>query len=352
MKNKPTLEKLRYPRTPVTMRNVAKEAGVSISTVSKALNGTGQLGAETRRAVSEVAKRLGFRPNDLAQSLHRGRTFSVGILSNDIYGRFTLPIVGGIEEALSDNRVSVFLCNSADDPGKQQRHLDALLAKRIDGLILTARRTDYHTPLDIAALGIPVVHAYARSSDPNAICILPDDEGGARDAVRHLLNLGRKHIAYVGGPEDFEATRLRHAGYRTALREAGITPAAGLELNGPWSEEWGREAAARLIKKSSALPDAIVCGSDQIARGMADGLREGGVTVPTQIALVGFDNWDVIAAATRPSLTTVDPNLKTLGAEAGLTLLSMIEGKEPAPGIRRIASTLIVRRSCGTPRRP
>ncbi len=338
-------------RTPVTIRNVATEAGVSISTVSKALNGTGHIGAKTREHVIAVANRLGFRPNDLAQSLHRGRSFSVGILSNDIYGRFTLPIVGGIEEALSDNRVSVFLCNAADDLERQKRHLDALLAKRIDGLILTARRTDYLAPLDIATLGIPVVHAYAQSADPGAICILPDDEGGAFDATRHLIALGRKRIAHVGGPQSFEATRLRQTGYRAALTQAGLAPPPDSELFGAWSEEWGRDAAHRLIAGKSQMPDAIVCGSDQIARGMADGLREGGIDMPGQIALVSFDNWDVIAAATRPALTTVDPNLKALGAEAGLTLLSLIEGKDATPGIRRVPSKLVIRRSCGSPDR-
>lgn len=334
-------------RTPVTIRTVATEAGVSISTVSKALNGTGNIGAKTRERVVAIANRLGFRPNDLAQSLHRGRSFSVGILSNDIYGRFTLPIVGGIEEALSDNRVSVFLCNGADDVEKQKRHLDALLSKRIDGLILTARRTDHMIPLDIATIGIPVVHAYAQTAAPNAICILPDDEGGALDATRHLIALGRRKIAHVGGPKSFEATRLRHSGYRAALRAAGLSPPAGGERFGAWSEEWGRNAAAELTQSGREWPDAIVCGSDQIARGMADGLREIGIAVPQKIALVSFDNWEVIASATRPSLTSVDPNLKALGAEAGLTLLSLIAGNDASPGIRRIPSRLVVRSSCG-----
>ncbi len=133
-------------KSPVTIHDVARAAGVSVGTVSKALNGYGQLRAETRSAVRAAAERLGFRPNELAQSLLRKRSFTVGLISTDSYGRFSIPVLEGIESALEPARLSVFLCR-ADDPVRERRHVDALLAKRVDGIIVTGRR-DRSAPAD------------------------------------------------------------------------------------------------------------------------------------------------------------------------------------------------------------
>lgn len=332
------------PRLPVTIRDVARMAGVSVGTVSKALNGYGQLREETRINVRRTAERLGFRPNDLAQSLLRKRTFTVGLISTDSYGRFSIPVLEGIESALEATRLSVFLCR-ADDPARERRHVDALLAKRVDGIIVTGRRTDRRAPIDLGGASMPVVYAFAQATDPRALCLLPDDRGGAQLAVEHLIGLGRKHIAHVTGPVDFEAVRKRRQGFRDALGAAGLRSRAGHILSGAWSESFGREAAQRLVGLRQGI-DAIFCGSDQIARGVIDCLREMGVSVPDDIAVVGFDNWDVIAAATRPPITTVDMNLHELGRQAGLRLLDMIDGPRPS-GVECLPCRLVVRRSCG-----
>ena len=162
-------------------------------------------------------------------------------------------------------------------------------------------------------------------------------------AVAHLASLGRKRIAHVTGPEHFEAVRLRRNGYRSALAEAGLPEIAGFYLSGAWSEAWGREAVARLLS-GKQRPDAIFCGNDQIARGASDTLREMGLAVPADVAIVGFDNWDVLALAARPQLTSIDMNLKALGREAGDSLLEMIAGKKLS-GIRRRPCSLVVRGS-------
>jgi LacI family transcriptional regulator, galactose operon repressor len=125
-----------------TIRDVARLAGVSIGTVSKALNANGRLSAETRAKVLEVAKAIDYRPNDLAQSLHRARSMTVGILSNDSFGRFAFPIVEALERRLFDHGIAVFMCNATDDPVRERRHIDQLLGKRVDGLVVTARRAD------------------------------------------------------------------------------------------------------------------------------------------------------------------------------------------------------------------
>jgi len=327
-----------------TLRDVAQLAGVSVGTASKALNGHGQLRPETRARVLASARQLAFRPNDLAHSLHRGQSFTVGVISNDSFGRFGMPIMEGLEECMTDSRISVFMCNATDDPQREARHVESLLGKRVDGIVVTGRRADRRKPLGVAMAGLPVVYAFSQTDDPDALCLLADDHGGAVLATEHLLQLGRRRIAHVTGPERFEAVHLRRAGYQEALADAGVADAQ--VLTGEWSEAWGRTALQRLFDGDRAAPDAIFCGNDQIARGVVDALRERGVTVPADVAVIGFDNWQVLAEATRPPLTTVDMNLKALGREAGRRLIELIAG-ERHTGVHRLPCSLVVRDSCG-----
>jgi hypothetical protein len=148
---------------------------------------TGQLRAETRALVRSTAERLGFRPNSLAQSLLRRRSFTVGMISTDRYGRFSIPVLEGIEDALGSASISVFLCSAADDPERERQHVESLLAKRVDGIIVTARRADPRPPLHFAHPGPPVLYAFARVNDPRAQCLLPDDFGGGKLAGDHLV---------------------------------------------------------------------------------------------------------------------------------------------------------------------
>ncbi|HHY48447.1 MAG TPA: LacI family transcriptional regulator, partial [Alphaproteobacteria bacterium] len=258
-----------------TIRDVARLADVSIGTASKALNANGRLRQETRDKVMRVAREIGYRPNDLAQSLHRARSMTVGIISNDSFGRFTLPIVEALEEQLADRGIAIFMCNATDDPARERQHLDQLLGKRIDGLVVTARRADKRAPIGPVPPGLPVLYVYSQADDHTALSLVPDDEGGARLAVTHLASLGRRRIAHVTGPERFDAVRLRYRGYLGALSQAGLVPPPDGYLAGAWSEEWGREAVS-LLFAGPARPDAVFCGNDQIARGVAEALRDRG----------------------------------------------------------------------------
>jgi LacI family transcriptional regulator len=329
-----------------TIHDVARLAKVSIGTVSKALNRGGRLKAETRERVIAAAKQLAFRPNDLAQSLHRGRSLTVGLISKDNFGRFAMPIMEGLEECMADQSVAVFMCNATDDPEREAHHVRSLLGKRVDGIVVTARRADRRPPLEVAASGPPVLYVFSQTDDPDALCLLPDDEGGAYMATEHLVKLGRRRIAHVTGPEHFEAVRLRRRGYRAALRAVGLPAPENHCLTGAWSEDWGRQALISLFDDAANTPDGIVCGNDQIARGVADGLRERGIGVPETVSIIGFDNWQILAEATRPALTTIDMNLKELGREAGRRLMETIAGAR-LKGVRRLPCSLIVRQSCG-----
>ncbi|WP_439599554.1 LacI family DNA-binding transcriptional regulator [Devosia sp.] len=327
-----------------TIRDVARIAGVSIGTASKALNSNGRLRQETRDKVTAVAREIGYRPNDMAQSLHRTRSMTVGIISTDSFGRFTLPIFQALEEEFADQGIAVFMCNATDDPERERQHLDQLLGKRIDGLVVTARRADKRPPVGPLPAGLPVIYVFSQADERDALCLLPDDEDGARLAVRHLGELGKRRIAHVTGPEHFEAVQLRHRGYLSALAGLGLTAHPELYLSGKWTEAWGREAVAALVDGKADRPDAIFCGNDLIARGVVDALRERGIAVPGEVAVVGFDNWEVMTEAARPPLTSVDMNLSALGHEAGRLLIEMIGG-EKVRGIRRLPCTLVVRAS-------
>ncbi|MDB5059052.1 MAG: LacI family transcriptional regulator [Chloroflexi bacterium] len=330
-----------------TIYDVAQAAGVAIGTVSQALNGRGRMRPATRERIQAEADRLGFRPNDLAHSLLRGRSFTVGLLSTDSYGRFSIPVMAGIEDALGTAQVSVFLCDTQQNPERERHYIDSLLAKRVDGIIVTAPRTDPRPPIDVDTRRVPVLYAYSQVADPDTLCLLPDDAQGARLAVEHLLQHGRRHLAHITGPEQYEAVRLRATAMRHVLAENGIDLPDGHILHGPWRENWGYTAVGRLLAADPRV-DAIFCGSDQVARGVVDGLHERGVRVPDDVAVVGFDNWEALAGATRPPLTTVDICLHELGRQAGLRLLAIIAG-DPARGHLLLPCRLVVRDSCGTP---
>jgi LacI family transcriptional regulator len=192
---------------------------------------------------------------------------------------------------------------------------------------------------------VPVVYAFASVEDPGALCLLPDDAQGARLATEHLLQGGRRRLAHITGPAGREAVYLRREGMRSTLEARNLALPEERVLCGEWTEAWGYEAAGRLLQREPAI-DAIFCGSDILARGVLDSLRERGRIVPDDVAVVGFDNWDIVATQTRPPLTTVDMNLHDLGREAAQQLLVMIEGTA-ASGTIRLPCSLIVRASSG-----
>lgn len=339
-----TAEPAEQPRV-ATIRDVAAAAGVSVGTASKALNGRGKLRAETRARVAAAAEQLGFRPNTLARGLLAGRTFTVGLITSDSFGRFSIPVMLGAEDALGAGQMSVLMSDTRDDPIREQHYIQRLLARRVDGLIITGRRTEPRPSIG-RDLPVPVVYAMTQSTDPRDFSVIPDDVGGGELAVRHLLATGRRVIGHVTGPERFLAARQRAEGAARVLADAGLELAGGDVLYGAWSEEWGRQAADILLRAEPAL-DGVFCGSDQIARGVAETLRERGRRVPDDVALIGFDNWEPMALGCRPPLTTVDMNLYEVGRVAGQHLLDSIGGAAPKAGVQTLPCSLVLRESTG-----
>lgn len=333
------------PSGSITIADIARLTGVSPGTVSRALNGRPGVHPETRRRIEDAAERLGYQPNALARSLLRGRSYTVGLITTDSFGRFSIPIMLGAEDALGAGQLSVLLCDGRGDPIRERHYLRLLLEHRVDGIIVTGRRTDPRPPIG-RGLEVPVVYAMTQSTAPEDLSITPDDRHGGTLAIEHLLGTGRRTIAHVTGPERFQAARLRAEGARDALRSSGARLAGDQVFFGEWTEEWGRRAATvllELLARGDGL-DAVFSGNDQIARGVLDVFREAGVLVPDDVAVIGFDNWEVIAEAARPPLTTIDMDLREIGRSAAEALMAAIDGQSEA-GVRTHPCRLVLRES-------
>ncbi len=329
-------------RKRATVNDVARLAGVSIGTVSKSLNERGQVRPETRERVKRAAEQLGFSPNPLAQSLLAGKTGTVGLLTNDLEGRFSLPILMGAEDAFGADSVSVLLCDARGDTIREQHHLKSLLDRRVDGLIIVGDKTDPRPSLG-QGLPVPVVYAYAPSDDVRDRSIVSDNVGAGRMAVDHLLQSGRRSIAYVSGDRTYAAARDRVEGATERLHAAGLSLVGGEAYFGSWTEEWGRGMTRVLLEREPGL-DAVLCGSDQIARGVIDALRELGRDIPSDIAVMGHDNWEPIATQSRPPLSTVDMNLEILGRTAAQALFAAMGGAVE-PGTTALPCRVVSRAS-------
>jgi len=325
-----------------TLGDVAQLAGVSIATASKAVNGRAEVAARTRARVLKAADQLGFTPNALAQSLQAGRTGTVGLITGDLEGRLSIPILMGAEDAFGAGSTSIFLCDARGDAIREQHHVRALMSRRIDGLIIVGDNPNPRAPLPFD-LPVPVVYAYAPSTDPDDISIASDNVGAGRLAAEHLLECGRSRIAYISGDVTYSAARDRVAGAEEALKATGLELLGGEALYGAWSEHWGRGGARAILTRYPDV-DGLLCGSDQIARGVIDALREAGKDVPADISVMSHDNWEPLATQSRPPLTTIDMNLKDLGRLAAQLLFSAIDG-QPDRGLHYVGCRVVTRES-------
>jgi LacI family transcriptional regulator len=325
-----------------TLRDVATLAGVSVATASKALNGRANVHPDTRRRVRAAAERISFTPNTLARAILAGQTGTVGLLTNDLEGRFSLPILMAAEDAFGAGKMSVFLCDARDDAIREQHHLKALLGRRVDGLIVVGSKTDPRESLG-REMPVPVVYAYAPSRDEKDCSVVPDNVNAGTLAAGHLMATGRRRIGHISGDVRYAAARDRAAGALAALEGAGLELAGGRVRFGEWTEAWGRAATHTLLDQVPDL-DAILCGSDQIARGALDVLRDRGVDVPAQVSVMGFDNWEVLTSGARPPLTSVDMNFEMIGRRAAQRVFDALHGKL-AVGVETMPCRLVVRGS-------
>jgi len=310
-----------------------------MATASRAINGRGDVHPQTRERVARAAQELGFVGRQTRSVAASGR--SVGVITDDPAGRFSMGILNGVEDAFDAGGVSVVLCSTRRDPIREQHYINVLLERRIDGVIVIGETTNFRRSIS-QKLSIPVVYALGASDDPDDISHVPDDVAGGVLATEHLLSLGRRRIAHITGPRNYLSASERLTGVDRALANAGVARTGDVYFGSWWTQQWGRTAAQMLLTAHPEV-DAIVCGNDQIAVGAIDVIRASGRAVPEDVSIVGFDNWLIFAEDANPPLTTVDLRLHELGRHAARALFG--EGEDAATGRHLHLPELVLRDS-------
>lgn len=331
---------MRPPR--VTIRSVASEAGVSISTVSNVLNGRHeQMSADTRERVLAAMDRLGYHPNHLAQSLVTRRTATIGLIMSNLMNSLYTPVTIGAEAACRTAGYGLLLAN-ADDRDAEREAVQLMQSKLVDGLVLFSISwldIEHDYLFRARQAGIPVVTINRHLPPTHPLSTVSfDHQGGAHQATRHLIDLGHRQIAHIAGPPHRFTGLERRWGYEAALREAGIEPDSTLVEVGDYSFESGDAAMRRLWRRQ---PTAVFVAGDVMALGAIRALTRLGAAVPDDCSVVAFGNPDSIGYAT-PAVTTVDLPVAEAGRVAVDLVLRHIAGQEETE-VRTLDTTLLVR---------
>jgi LacI family transcriptional regulator len=337
--------KLRYP----TIADVARSAGVSRATVSRYLNKTLDLPADTASRIDKAVQKLKYRPNRIARGLKRGKTDSLGLVVPDIANPFYGALASHVEAEAEAAGLSLTLYSSRNRLEREILLLDQQASRLVDGLIfltnhssngLLSRRINSQDRIVLLDEDVPSTVA------PK---VFVDNERGGYEATRHLIEMGHREIAHVTGPKDLFSVRARYAGYKRALREAGIALNRSLILFGTYTPEFGRAAVARLFAQTS-IPSAVFASSDYIIVGILEALRNLNLTVPGEISVIGFDDL-IFTQLLHPPVTTVRQPIAEL-AQAGVRiLLDCIRGTNHCGEVVRLPVRLIKRASVARPAR-
>ena len=323
----------------VTIRDVARQAGVSISTVSRVLNDTCAVNEEKRRLVIDAAETLGYTPNPAARSLLSKQTGGLGVLLPFMSGEFFSELLNGLDEAAQENDLFLLVSTSHRRPAEFQKAMQAL-DKRVDGLMVMAPELDASGTASILKTETPVVLINTYAEGVTADVFNFDNFEGARALTRHLLDVGHRRIALIQGPLHSGDARQRADGYRAAMAEAGAEP---LAVAGGYTREAGAEAAQALAGLDP-LPTAVIAANDYCAMGVISALRDLGISIPDEIAVAGFDGL-ASAQYTFPPLTTVRVPIAEIGARAVYRLVERLRGDASPLQQHTVPVEVIVRES-------
>lgn len=332
----------------VTIVDVAQRAGVSISSVSSALNNRPGVSEETRERIVATAKDLGFVPSLRGKSLSGRRAFAVGLVvhrDRDVLelDPFFGGFIGGIEEGIDARSFGLVLQISASSAGVLDKYRRLAADRRVDGVFLNELEVDDPRVELVQELGLPAVGVNAERGFALP-AVRQDHEPGIRELVRHLVSLGHTHIAHVGGPPQFLHSGQREAAWRAALRDSGLVP--GQVVPGAFTYAGGMEAASALMALSEHdRPTAVFCANDLSAMGFIAQAHHLGFDVPRDISVAGFDGIQ-LGTYVRPSMTTLQTSPRLIGYEAARLLLEVIDGQLVAD-VQIPAAQLLVRQSTG-----
>ncbi|MEU2551171.1 LacI family DNA-binding transcriptional regulator [Streptomyces sp. NPDC013313] len=324
-------ERSRSSRRP-TLEEVAARAGVGRGTVSRVINGSPRVSEATRAAVEAAVAELGYVPNTAARALAANRTDAIALVVPEPETRFFSEpyfsdMLRGVGAELSDSEMQLLLIFAGSDR-ERQRLAQYLAAHRVDGVLLVSVHADDPLPDMLSQLEIPAVISGPRSAAETLTSVDSDNYGGARSAVEHLFSRGRRRIAHITGRLDVYGAQRRVDGYRDALSDAGLPVDEGLIEPGDFTDEGGRRAMTTLLERHPDL-DAVFAGSDVMAAGARQVLREAGRSVPGDVALVGYDD-SAVARHMDPPLTSVRQPIEEMGRAMIDLLLAEIAGRRPA----------------------
>ena len=337
---------LRGPRLNrrVTMQQVAVQAGVSVSTVSKVINGRYGISAATAAHVSGVIESLGYETSLVARSLRNQRTNVVGVLVAD-FEPFSTEVLKGAADAIRGSGFELVAYSAGgrvdEHVGWERRYLSRLMGTLVDGAVLVTP-----TVTDVDSDG-PVVAIDPHTGSTTIPTVTAHNLQGAHAGVRHLLDLGHTRIAMVTGRVDLVSAQLREQGFRDALGEAGVAVDESLVVPGAFEADVARDAAQQLLGRPDR-PTAVFAASDQMALAVLEVARDLGIDVPSELSLVGFDNIPE-SALSEPPLTTVEQPIREMGRHAVALLIDLIEGREPTDLHHTLGTDLVLRRSTSVP---
>lgn len=329
-----------HPGTSVTLDMIAREAGVSPSTVSRILNGTARVSDDKRVAVEGIIARFNFQPNQMARSLALGHTRTIGVLTQFIESPFYGEALRGVEDALADTSYSPLFVSGHWNLKTEQARMRLLQARRVDGVIVLTGRLSDQQLLEYATQ-LPIVVTGRQLAAPRLASVDVDDFDGARAATAHLLELGHTRIAFISGPQDHPDAIERLRGYQQALQEAGIAAAPELVLQSNFLESGGMLAIDQLLAARTDFT-AVFAANDQMAYGARLALYRRNIRVPDDISLVGFDDLPN-STYSMPPLTTVRQPVYDIGRLAAQAMLDLIAGA--AADIAAPRLELVVRES-------
>jgi DNA-binding LacI/PurR family transcriptional regulator len=331
----------------VSIKDIAKVAKVSHSTVSRALRDSPLISDETKARIQRIAQEMGYSPSAIARSLATKRTQTLGLVVTTIADPFVAEVVRGIEERALDEGYSVILCQSQADPEREIAAVEILQEKRVDAIIITASRVgSLYLPL-LEKLAVPIVLINNQQEGRYIYSVGTDNIQGGRLAVRYLLELGHTRLGYITGPEWAVASKQRLEGACQALREQGVNVDPTLIVQGDGRAGGGEKAMCRLLSHPTP-PTAVFCYNDMTAIGAMRAVQQAGLRVPEDISIVGYDD---VAFATyvTPPLTTIRQRKYEMGAQATEIALALLNGKKNIAEHVLVPGELIVRESCAPP---
>jgi len=309
----------------VSIKDIAELAGVSHSTVSRALHGRGRMSDETRSRIIALAEDVGYTPDALARSLVRGETRTIGVVVTTIADPFVVQIVEGIEDVAQEAGYSVMLSASDNDPAREISVVDTFRERRVDAVIVTSSRVGALYSNILKDFGAPIVLINNMQESKYLYSVSADDVGGAQMAVEHLLARGHRRIGYIGSAERPISTRRRWQGYQRAFaNHGGAIPELKVAPQGDTDLEVGRRG---LVELQAHAPSAIFAYNDATAFGVMLAAREYGIDIPRQLSLVGFDDIQVTEFVT-PTLTTIRQPRKAMGRAAMEMVLALLQGED------------------------